>query len=150
MWVMVFSGHSQAGSVSYPASSRRRATSFVERAPWLCPNLASRRLLAVQGTDVPVTQAVVDQREDLSGRGDAPDHLAPALGHPFPGGPDGVSAVVATDGLHRRPAQDVGALLGDVAPMHGLVRLLVGWGQPGPGAEVPCGGEAMYVSDLGH
>jgi hypothetical protein len=52
--VMVCSGHSQMGSFSSSASPSLGATSIVERASWLCPNLLSRRLVG-QASDVPVS-----------------------------------------------------------------------------------------------
>ncbi len=53
------------------------------------------------------------------------------------------------DRLHRGPADQPGALLGDPAPAHLGVGLVVLGGHPGPAAQLLGGAEAVHVADLG-
>ena len=64
---------------------------FVERAPGLV-RAASRGGLSVEAADVSVTQAVVDEGEQIAGGGDLADALAAAIGDPL--------AVDAQLGIH--------------------------------------------------
>ena len=89
---MVSSGHSQAGTFSSSASPRTGATSFAVLAPWLRPNRCSSGLLD-QATDLPVTQAVVDEAEQLPCRRHPGDHRPPALLYAPEGRGDGSPAV---------------------------------------------------------
>jgi hypothetical protein len=51
--------------------------------------------------------------------------------------------------LHRGPADQPGALLGDPAAVHVGVGLVVARGQPGPAGQLLRAGEAVHVTDLG-
>ena len=106
------------------------ATALVELAPWLCPNLSSRRL--GQATDLPVAKAVVDEAEKLSRRGYPGDHHSPASRHAGVGGSYRRSTVVTGNGLDGGPAHEVATLLGDVAASDLDVRFAMGGREPGP------------------
>ena len=132
---MVSSGHSQAGTFRYSASPSPGATSIPVLAPWLRPNRCSSGLLG-QATDLAVTEAVVDEREQFPCRRHPGDHRPPALLYTPERWGDGGAAVVAHDCFYGGPTHERRALLGYVAPVGLFVGLMVRRGDPGPGAQV--------------
>ena len=109
----------------------------------------SRRPVWVERTDVAVAQPVVDQREQFACRGDLGDVLAAASFDTVLVGGDLGCRLVPLHRLDRRPADQFGALFGDMPAVHDGVGLAVAWGQPGPGAQLGGPGEAVHVTDLG-
>ena len=59
------------------------------------------RHLALEATDLSVTEPVVDEGEQLAGRGDSTDVAAETFGDAPVGGPDGCATVVAGHGFDR-------------------------------------------------
>ena len=107
-------------------SCRSRAAS------WPCPT--SRRV-GGEAADLAVAQAVVDEREEMTRRGDAPDVAAPPGADPGFHRGDLRVAHGTRDGLDGGPAQQPAALLGDVPAMAVAVGLAQPGCQPGPRAQ---------------
>ncbi len=128
----------QAGTFTSSASPEPGATSFAVLAPWLRPGPCSSGLLG-QATDLAVTEAVVDEAEQLPCRRHPGGHRPPALLYAPVYAPerraDRSPPVVAGDCCYGGPAHERRALLGDVAPVGLVVWLAVRGRQPGPTAE---------------
>src|SRR6267378_3926816 len=114
------------GVNQYSDHAEIRGSDYWAAARVLRPRCSRRHLTVGHGADVSVAQPVVDEGEQLAGRGD--------LG--------GVG--LALDGLHGRPPHEFAALLGDVPAANDGVRFAVGGGQPGPRAQVGGVGEAVH------
>lgn len=96
-----------------------------------------------------VAQPVVDEGEQLGGRGDLADVLAAAgldactIDGKLRGGG------LVLDGLDRRPSDQFAALLGDVPTMDDGVRLVVTRGQSRPRTQPVRSRKPLAVSDFG-
>src|SRR5205807_10335357 len=119
------------------------------RARTLAVSEHSRRLAVAQTTDLAVAQAVVDEREHLARHRHARLLLPPPIVDATEVLVQPVPAVVAGDGLQRRPAHQARAHLGDPTPHHLGVRLPVTGRQPRPGAQRGRRAEARNVADPG-
>jgi len=90
----------------------------------------------LQGADVMIAQRVEDVLELLPGRGHGTDVAAAPGGDPVPHPTHlGVSGQ-HLDRLHRRPADQTRALLGDPAAVHVGVGFVVLGRQPGPAGQL--------------
>jgi hypothetical protein len=139
---------SRTGSIKRATTPPGGGHDTHEHAPRLRPS-RSHRLPWCQAAHLAVTQAVVDQREQLAGGGDAADAGAAPAGDAVK--VDGLLAACREPlgGLDGGPADQPRALFGDRAAAHGGVGLAVAGRQPSPGAQLRGGGEAADVADLG-
>ncbi len=128
---MVSSGHSQAATFRYSAPPSPGAPSIPVLAHWLRPNRCSSGLLG-QATDLAVTEAVVDEREQFPCRRHTGDHRPAAHLYTSERWGDGGTAVVAHDCFYGGPTHERRALLGYVAPVGLFVGLMVRGGEPRP------------------
>ena len=100
------------GAQSFASTTPTGGSCRSRAASWPCP---TSRCVSGEATDLAVAQAVVDEREEMTRRGDASDVATP------PGADTGLDrgdlrvTHRAGDGFDRRPAQQPGSLLGDVA-----------------------------------
>src|SRR5258705_5134380 len=76
----------------------------------LRPRCSHCHLTVGQGSDVSVAQPVVDEGEQLAGRGDVGDVAAAAALDPFGRQGDVGSVQLAVDGLHNPPPHQVASL----------------------------------------
>src|SRR5258705_2193266 len=115
----------------------------------LRPRCSHCHLTVGQGSDVSVAQPVVDEGEQLAGRGDLGDVAAAAGLDPLAIKGDFCGVRLALDGLDSRPPHEFAALLGDVPAANDGVGFAVCGGQTGPRAQVCRPGKTVYVPDLG-
>src|ERR1700736_222154 len=120
-----------AGHISTATAPKVRGSDYWAATRVLRPRY-SRRHLAGQSADVSVAQPVVDQREQLAGRGDLGDVAAAAGFDPFAIKGDLGDVGLTLDGLHGRPPHKFAALLGDVPATNDGVGFAVCGGQTGP------------------
>ena len=99
---------------------------------------------------MPVPQGVVHVPELLPGGGGLADVAAAAVPDSVFQPPRAGTRAEGLNRLDRRPPDQPGALLGDPAPMHVGVRLVVFGGQPRPRRQLGWAGEPVHVADLGH
>ena len=98
----------------------------------LRPRCSHCHLTVGHRADVSVAQPVVDEGEQLAGRGDLGDVAAAAGLDPLAIKGDLGGVRLALDGLDSRPPHEFAALFGDVSAVHDSVRFAVARGQPGP------------------
>ena len=77
------------------------------------------------------------------------DAAVATLGESFPFGVQPGVAAQLLGGFDRRPADQLGALLGDRSAPHGGVGLAVAGREPAPRRQMGGRGEAVHVTDLG-
>lgn len=105
-------GHDRGELNSLSRAHRRVGQADMRAASWPCPT--SRCVSGSEATDLAVAQAVVDEREEMTRRGDASDIAAPPRPDTRFDRSDLWVAHGDRDGFDRGPAQRPGALLGDV------------------------------------
>ena len=120
-----------AGSITTATAPGSEGSDNLPAARVLRPRCSRRRLTVGHGADVSVAQPVVDEGEQLAGRGDLGDIAAAAGLNPFAIKGDLRTVRLVLDGLDGRPSHEFAALLGDVSAPHNGVRFAVGGGQTG-------------------
>src|SRR5712675_2438440 len=129
------------GVNQYSDHAEIRGSDYWAAARVLRPRCSRRHLTVGHRADVSVAQPVVDEGEQLAGRGDLGDVAAAAGLDPLAIKGDLGGVGLALDGLHGRPPHEFAALLGDVPAAHDSVGFAVCGGQPGPRAQVGGVGE---------
>src|SRR5581483_8716204 len=79
----------------------------------------------VEATDFSVAQPVINQFDELAGRGDFADVVAAAAPDPVTNSAQATVLIGALDGFDRGPAHQPAPLLGDGSAVHGGVGLVV-------------------------
>ena len=110
-----------AGSIKTATAPRCRGSYNCTTARVLRPRCSRRHLSVGQGADVSVAQPVIDEGEQLAGRGDLGDVTASAGLDPFAITGDFGGVGLALNGLDGRPPHQFAALLGDVSAPHDFV-----------------------------